>query len=79
MEKNFRPINEIAKEVDANWKNVYFGALPYLNAMYSLNSVNDVYGCDSAKYILNYFLANAQTWRGEVAKRVKAEIKMMVK
>jgi hypothetical protein len=34
---------------------------------------------DDAKTIVLYFLANAQTWRGEVAKRVKAELNLMVK
>ncbi len=79
MEKNFRPIYEIAAEIKANWPKMYFGAVPYVEAMQSLKNVNEMYYADSATYILNYFLANAQTWRGEVAKRIKLEIKNMVK
>jgi hypothetical protein len=43
-----------------------------LDAMASLNSINDNYGWDSAKSIVLYFLGNASTWRGETAKRIKA-------
>lgn len=45
--------------------------------MASLTNISDSYGADSAKSIVCYFLANAGTWRGEVAKRVKAELKKM--
>lgn len=74
-----RPLYEIAKEIKVDWKNVYFGAKPYLSAMQTLNKISDNYGEDGAKSIVNYFLANAQTWRGEVAKRIKAELNKMVK
>lgn len=73
-----RPLFEIACEIRANWPNVYFGAVPYLDAMSTMNSVNDNYGWDSGRSIVMYFLANAQTWRGDVAKRIKAELKKML-
>ena len=74
-----RPLHEIAREIRKDWKNVYFGAKPYLDAMASLDSVNDNYGWDSGKTIVLYFLGNASTWRGETAKRIKTELKAMVK
>lgn len=74
-----RPLHEIAREIRKDWKNVHFGAKPYLDAMASLDSVNDNYGWDSGKTIVLYFLGNASTWRGETAKRIKAELKAMVK
>jgi hypothetical protein len=74
-----RPLHEIAADVRANWKNVYFGAVPYLDAMGSLNSIDENYGLDSAKSVVLYFLANAQTFRGEHARRIKAELKAMAK
>jgi hypothetical protein len=74
-----RPLYEIAAEIRKDWKNVHFGAKPYLDAMATLNSINDSYGWDSGKSMVNYFLGNAQTWRGETAKRIKAELKAMVK
>jgi len=74
-----RTLSEIASEIKKDWEKVYFGAAPYLNAMAMLESVNDKYGMDSAKSIVLYFLSNASTWRGETAKRVKTELKAMVK
>jgi hypothetical protein len=70
-----RFIYEIAAEIRKSWKNVYFGAVPYLEAMESLHTIDNMYGCDSAKSIILYFLSNATTWRGEDAKRIKAELK----
>jgi hypothetical protein len=74
-----RPLHEIAAEIRKDWKNIYFGAKPYLDAMATLDSVENSYGWDSGKSIVNYFLGNAGTWRGETAKRIKAELKTMVK
>jgi len=74
-----RPISSIAKEIKWNWLNIYFGAVPYLDAMMSLESVDDMYGVDSAKSIILYFLANASSWRGDIARRIKKELKELVK
>lgn len=70
-----RPLYEIASEIRKDWKNVYFGAAPYLNAMATMESVQSQYGYDSGQSIVLYFLSNASSWRGEVAKRVKKELK----
>ena len=72
-----RPLCVIAQEICEDWKKPYFGAVPYLNAMFMLNSIDDPYYFDSGKSVVLYFLANANTWRGEVARRVKAELKQM--
>ncbi|MBU0598748.1 hypothetical protein KKF61_07250 [Patescibacteria group bacterium] len=74
-----RTLHEIAREVRADWKNVYFGAKPYLDAMSTLNSIKDNYYEDSGESIVLYFLANAQTWRGETARRIKLELNTIVK
>ncbi len=74
-----RLLSDIAYEIQSDWKNIYFGALPYLKAMQHLNSVNDMYGQDNGRYIVAYFLGNATTWRGEVARRVKKELNDMIK
>lgn len=70
-----RAISDIAYEIRRTWKNVYFGAVPYLDAMFSLGSISEMYGADSAKSVVLYFLANASTWRGDDARRIKAELK----
>lgn len=73
-----RPLHTIANEVWSDWgEKVNYAARPYLEAMTELCAVTDTYGCDSAKSIVLYFLANATSWRGETAKRVKAELKAM--
>jgi len=77
--KSVRPISTIAREIAADWKKVNFGAKPYLDAMFSLNSINDHYYFDEGKTIVLYFLANAGTWKGEKAKAIKAELKAMCK
>lgn len=74
-----RKLSTIANEISNDWANPYFGAVPYLQAMLSLADVDDHYGYDSGRSIVNYFLANAGTWRGETARRVKAELKGMLK
>lgn len=70
-----RPLYEIAKEIKATWSKVYFGAVPYLDAMATLDKITDNYYLDSGKSIVLYFLANAGTWRGEDAKRIKRELR----
>lgn len=73
-----RKLCDIASEIRADWRNVYFGAVPYLDAMGSLETMEDSFYFDSADDIVRYFLANANTWRGETARRVKAELKGML-
>lgn len=76
-----RSLSVIAREIDKDWsakgKGVNYAAKPYLDAMKSLDSMEDSFYADSAKSVVLYFLANAQSWRGDVAKRVKAELKNM--
>ena len=79
--QNKRTFAEIAREIKQTWKNVYFGAEPYLQAMLTIeSSYKDApYMLELAEDIVIYFLANAQTWRGEDARRIKAELKSMIK
>ena len=60
--------------VREDWDNPYFGAVPYLDAMATMESIEDKYFLDDGDDIVIYFLANAQTWRGEVARNVKKEL-----
>lgn len=74
-----RSLRDIATDIRRNWPKVYFGAVPYLAAMSSLDTIKDNYGADDGKSIVLYFLSNATTWRGEEAKRIKAELKALLK
>lgn len=73
-----RPLHEIARDISKHWPKVNYAAKPYLEAMSSLNSIDDNYYHDTARSVVLYFLSNAATWRGEDAKRIKAELKSML-
>jgi hypothetical protein len=74
-----RPLHVIASEIRKDWKNVNYAAKPYLEAMSQLESTKDEYGADSGSSIVAYFLSNASSWRGETAKRIKAELNQKLK
>jgi len=84
-----RPINKIAAEILTEWgpdctnprkcpayQNF---ALPYVWAMLNVSSVKDKYGLDTADDIVLRFLSNVQQWRGEAARRIKAELNSHLK
>jgi len=77
--KTPRSLYVIAQEIHGTWPNVYYGAVPYLSAMGQMATMQDMYGVEDAKSIVLYFLANATSWRGPDAKRIKAELNAMVK
>lgn len=74
-----RPIYEIAAEIRRDWVRPNYAAVPYLDAMGSLSSVSDAYFYDDARSVILYFLSNAQGWKGDTARRIKAELKALVK
>lgn len=74
-----RPLYRIAAEIRSCWKKPYFGAIPYLEALEDLSDINQQYFYDSGASMVRYFLANATTWRGEDARRIKKELNDMLK
>ena len=79
-ESGVRTIRAIAKDIRADWKNITSSyAWPYYQAMADINSISDMYGADDAYSIVLYFLSNAQGWKGEKAKQIKAELKKICK
>lgn len=74
-----RPIFEIAREIGHTWPAMNYAAKPYHEAMLHLQTIHDEYGMDSAKSIVLYFLSNASTWRGDIARRTKAELRDLIK
>jgi hypothetical protein len=71
---SFRSIQEIAADIRGDWTNVNGRAEPFLRAMESLDSIHDYYVLDSAAEIVGKFLAVAGTWRGPIAREIKAEL-----
>jgi hypothetical protein len=79
MTKEIRLLSVIADEIREDWdkigEEVFPHAEPYLQVMETLSSINDSFGQESGKSIVLYFLSNATHWRGDVARRVKAELR----
>jgi hypothetical protein len=73
-----RPLYTIAADIRANWPEIYFGAVPYVEAMECLTNLADRFGEDDGRLVVAYFLSNAKTWRGETATRIKNELRVMV-
>jgi hypothetical protein len=72
-------LSYIADQIEADWVKPYFGAVPYINAMKELETIDDNFGSDTAREIVTRFLVNADRWRGDVAKKIKAELRQMIK
>lgn len=69
-----RPLYRIAQEIQSSWGSMSDHAAPYVEAMSTLTSINENYYFDSGREIVMRFLANAQYWRGDDAKRIKKEL-----
>lgn len=72
-------LSQYALIIRKDWKNVNYGAKPYLEAMAQMDEIGDNYGSDSGKMIVAYFLSNASQWRGPIAKQVKKELNDLLK
>jgi hypothetical protein len=57
---------------------VHDWARPYLDAMHQLGMIDGKFYEDSAEEVVIRFLSNASMWRGEHARRIKAELKAMI-
>jgi hypothetical protein len=77
--RTHRPLYQIARDIRRDWKTPYFGAVPYLDALRSLDQITGRYYEDTAEDVVRYLLANLGTWRGETARTVKAELKAILK
>lgn len=75
-----RTFQQIANDIKSIWLNVHYSAVPYLEAMLTLDTTdpNALYYYYKAEDVVRYFLANAQTFKGTDAKRLKAELESML-
>lgn len=74
-----RDLSVIAADIRRHWANPSVHARPYLDAMSVLSSIRGRYYDDSAESVVLYFLSNASGWRGDDAKRIKSELRDMLK
>lgn len=70
---------EILKDHSRAGKSLYFGAVPYVQAMRSLDQVTENYGADPGSQIVAYALSNLTTWKGEKAREIKKELNAILK
>ena len=73
-----RPIYEIADDIRRCWPNPNYAVIPYLNAMDCLMDVSDMFGLDTGRAIISYFLNHADSWRSADGQRIRAELKSMI-
>jgi hypothetical protein len=76
--KEHRNLSVIAFDIQQHWPKINYAAKPYLSAMASLDCPSNNYGYDNGADIVQRFLFNASTWRGEDARRIKAELKALI-
>jgi hypothetical protein len=72
-----RTLHAIASEIDKEWANPYFGAVPYLAALRRMTTMRHGFGADDAKDIVLHLLGNMKTFTGDAARRIKLELKAM--
>ena len=77
-----RPLHVIAGDIRDHWEKPFLErghpAEPYIRAMGRLSRMTEMYGKYDAEEIVLKFLGNAAGWRGEDAKRIKAELRSML-
>lgn len=82
-----RPLYEIASDIIDDLRAQYAGkpdprwwayASPYVLPMLELDRITDNYYYDSADSVVMYALANLQQWKGDNARKIKAELKAML-
>lgn len=76
-----RPLNVIAAEMLPMLRALpktnmaHWAGVPYSEPLLYLSTTSDAYGLDDGDSIVRYALGNLSSWRGEDARRIKAELK----
>jgi hypothetical protein len=74
-----RSLASIAAEIRTSWAEPHFTAVPYIEALAHMSKVTDRYGREDGDRMVLCFLNEAVRWRGETARRIKAELRQMLK
>ena len=82
-ESQKRPVSSVAREIknDPAYQKMpsKIYAEAYVQPMLSLNDIEDNYGVDTGVSIVSYALSNLGSYKGDTARRVKSELKAMLK
>ncbi len=73
-----RPIYQIANEILIHWRKPHQRAIPHLKAMLAMSTAYEKCGDGTGTDVISRFLNNAEDFQGEVARRVKAELKTLI-
>ena len=76
--KNMR-LSQISDLIYRNWNNMPLNAYRYVEAMFQLDNINESFNNETGVEIISYFLANAKSWQGDVAKDVKQYLNNLIK
>ena len=74
-----RPIREIADEIVRDWRPMREELVPYVSRMLEMQTLQEADDVEEAKHAVRYSLDHSGPWRGEVAGRIKSELRAMVK
>ena len=74
-----RSIREIADEIVRDWRPMREELVPYVSRMLEIRSLAEADDLERAKHDVRYFLDHSGPWRGELAGRIKSELRAMVK
>lgn len=75
------PLNRLAAEILVEWRatpssaGYRIHALPYVEAMLSMRTCEDMYGLEYGDMIVAYALDNLSQWRGYKARQIKIQLK----
>lgn len=70
-----RYLKDIAADIKKDWKSWRTSAAePYIRAMSEMYTIHENYYMETGEGIVQYFLSNASTWRGETARNIKSEL-----
>jgi hypothetical protein len=74
-----RTLRQIAAEIRADWKQVSEYAIQQLDGMEEAGRLEGRFGIETGADAVRGFLINAHHWRGETARRIKGELRAMLK
>lgn len=74
-----RPIKDIVADIFTEWgakvQTVGYAAKPYLDALATVETAEEMYGADKAEHLLRYLLSNLTQFKGQRARELKEELR----
>ena len=68
-----KPLYRYAGTIKRNWENIDIKAKPYVDAMFEFDQIKE----KNATTIVMKFLQTSKKWRGETARQIKYELKII--